>query len=134
MTTTLWPLQVLTNEEEARRYVTYTLHRYPDLRADGIGTDGPPLTDHLVAVAVCYDFLLAVRARRSIDDRHTSADLAADVETWALRQGLVVKVPHGALIAAAVGQRFTAQQVGIGAYFNMRRSDVERRLTPKRRS
>ena len=134
MTQTLWPVQVLTSEDEARRYATYTLHRYPDLRADGIGTDGPPLTDHLVAVAVCYDFLLAVRARRSIDDRYTSSDVAPLVEAWALRHGLNVKVPHGALIAAAVGQRFTAQQVGVGAYFNMRRSDVERRLTLKPRS
>ena len=122
----LWPLTVLTSEEQAERLLDAATQKIPDLRADGIGgTMHPP---DLVHVALCNDFLVTVRRRKSIDDRRTSVEMAAMLEPWAASKRIPPVTLNGALIAAAVGAGASYKACGLATLLNLSRSDFERRL------
>jgi len=123
LTNTLWPVHVLTSESEARVLLEKALERLPDLRSDGLTGEGDLLDGHLLAIAICNDFLLGVRPRKSVDDRHTAVDIAGIIQSW----GQKITVPHGAVIAAAVGYGFSYRPCGVSAYLNLQWRDVTRR-------
>jgi len=119
-------LTVLTSEQQAEDLLTYATRKIPSLRSDGIdGTSHPP---DLVHVALCNDFLVTVRRRRSIDDRRTSVEMAQLLEPWATSLRIPFDTLNGAFIAAAVGSGCGFNPAGIAAQLNLSRSDFERRL------
>lgn len=123
---TKWPWNVLTNEGEARILLAAALERAPSLRADGLTGEGNP--PELPLVAICNDFLLPVRFRKTIDDSETAAQRAYGLLPWVRSRGIEAPTMHGAFIAAALGRGAEFAVCGISCYVNLSSQDFFTRL------
>lgn len=123
---TKWPWKLLTNEGEAKILLDIALQKAPSLRAVGLTGEGE--YPDLRKVAACYDFLLGVRMRYSVDDRWTAFDRIARLKDWLDSREVDGDGWHGAFIAAALGRGAGYLQCGISCYLNLRSRDFAERL------